>query len=163
MILAVTPQEKHRTIQVLRLFPLQHGGGRSSRCPGSRDSFAWCLSHQNTGAAAGKEKWPPAEVRPSGSMWTVLIFIIGFVPPDPVWWDKPKHMSLGGLELKSPFACLEQDNLSDTSCCKLCPLGHTYCVTACLKNVGRRGRENDCSSVCTNNLRTSLCNSFYHV
>lgn len=87
----------------------------------------------------------------------------GFGPPEPVWRDKPKHASLGGLELKSPFACLEQDNLSDTSCCKLCPLGHTcYCVTACLKNVGRGGRENDCNPVCTNNQRTSLCKSFYH-
>lgn len=164
MILAVAPQEKHRTIQVLRLFPPQHGGGRSSHHPGSRDSLAWCLSCWNTQAAAGKGKWPPAEVRPSGSKGTVLISTTGgFGPPDPVWRDKQKHTSLGGLELKSPFACLEQDNLSDTSCCELCPLGHTcYCVTACLKNVGRRAREKDCNPICTNNPRTSLCKSFYH-
>lgn len=40
---------------------------------------------------------------------------------------------------------------------------HTcYCVTACLKNVGCCRRENDCSRVCANNLRTSACESLYH-
>lgn len=94
-------------------------------------------------------------MRPSGSKETALIPTPrGFGPPYPAWRGKPKHTSLGWLELKSPFACLERDNLSDTSCCMLCPLGHTcYCVTACLKNVGCRGKENDCNLACSNNLR----------
>lgn len=125
-------------------FPPQHGG--------CGDSLAWCSSPWN---ACGKGKWPPARMRPSGSKEAALIPTPrGFGPPWPAWRGKPNHTSLGWLELKSPFACLEQDNLSDTSCCTLCPLGHTcYCVTACLKNVGCRGKENDCNLACSNNLR----------
>lgn len=128
------------------------------------DNLASCFSCRNSQAAAGKGKRPPTEVRPSSSKGTALISTPGrFGPPYPAWREKPKHTSLGWLEIKSPFACLEQDNFSDTSCCELCPLGHTcYCVTDCLKNVGCCGRENDCNLVCTNNLRTSLCESLYH-
>lgn len=102
-------------------------------------------------------------MRLSGSKGTVLISTTGgFGPPYPVWREKTKHISLGWLELKSPFAHPEQGKLSDTSCCELCPLGHTCnCVTDCLKNVGCCRRENDCNLLCTNNLRTSLYESLY--
>lgn len=104
-------------------------------------------------------------MRPSGSRETALVPTPrGFGPPYPARRGN-QNTSLGWLELKPPFACLEQDNLSDTSCCTLCPLGHTcYCVTACLKNVGCRGKGNDCNLACSNNLRGffSPCESLCH-
>lgn len=101
----------------LDCFPPQHRGCGLS--------LAWCFSHWNAQAACGKGKWPPARIWPSGSKETTLIPTPrGFGPPYPAQRVKPKHTSLGWLELKPPFACLELDNLSDTSCCTLCPLGH---------------------------------------
>lgn len=143
----------------LDCFPPQHRGCGLS--------LAWCFSHWNAQAACGKGKWPPARIWPSGSKETTLIPTPrGFGPPYPAQRVKPKHTSLGWLELKPPFACLELDNLSDTSCCTLCPLGHTcYCVTACLKNVGCCGKENDCNLACWNNLRAFFfppCESLCH-
>lgn len=136
---------------------------REKNCPSSRTVFLLSTEAVVTalpgapqaGMHVGRGKRPPAKMRPSGSKETALIPTPrGFGPPYPAWRGKPKHTSLGWLELKSPFACLERDNLSDTSCCMLCPLGHTcYCVTACLKNVGCRGKENDCNLACSNNLR----------
>lgn len=117
-------------------------------------------------------RWGKVSFSRGGNAWlwrggerTMLICTSGgFSPPCPACRGNPKHTSIWLLELKSPFACLERDNLSDTSCCKRFPHGHTcYYVTACVKNVGRRWSENDYNRVCTNNLWTSLCESFYHV
>lgn len=124
------------------------------------DSLSCCLTLKHTSSS-----WEGKMTSRTGETF----WLQGFPPQEDLahptqcrGTNQNRRTSLGGLELKSPFACLEQDNLSDTSCCELCPLGHTcYCVTACLKNVGCRGRENDCNPICTNNLRTSLCESFY--
>lgn len=103
-----------------------HGGGRNSHRPGSCDSLVWCFSCWKSQAV-----W--------SSLWRENDLQQRWDPPDPRGQHRfppqdlahptqhgERHQntrSPGWLELKSPFACLEQGNLSDTSCCEPVLLG----------------------------------------